>query len=158
MKNLGNAKKKNLGMVININRQENILTITHSAYLNKVVTKFSMKEAKHVNVHLAAHMNLSSAQSLQTESEMKEMKNVSHDNAIGSIMFSMITTRPDLAYVISFLSRFVSNPGKPHWAGLKWRLRYIAGTLRIRLAPIFLSFSSSFFSFSSFQPHIFQIK
>lgn len=47
-------------------------------------------------------------------------------------MFSMIT-RPDLAYVISFLSRFMSNPEKLYWAWLKWLIRYIAGTLSIGL-------------------------
>lgn len=48
-------------------------------------------------------------------------------------MFSIVTTRPDLAYSVCFLSRFMSNLGKPHWAGLKWLLRYIDGTLRVGL-------------------------
>ncbi|KAL2517787.1 Wall-associated receptor kinase-like 8 [Abeliophyllum distichum] len=38
------------------------------------------------------------------------MSNVPYANAIGSVMYSMITTRPNLAYAISFLSRFMSNP------------------------------------------------
>ncbi|KAL2534627.1 cysteine-rich RLK (RECEPTOR-like protein kinase) 8 [Abeliophyllum distichum] len=58
------------------------------------------------------------------------MSNVPYANAIGSIMYSMITTRPDLAYAISFLSRFMSNPGKHHWIALKWLLRYLAGTVK----------------------------
>ncbi|KAI5672602.1 hypothetical protein M9H77_12966 [Catharanthus roseus] len=49
--------------------------------------------------------------------------------AIGSIMYSMIFTRPDIAYSISLLSRFMSNPGRDHWAALKWLLRYINGTI-----------------------------
>lgn len=61
------------------------------------------------------------------------MMNILHAKAIGSIMFSMITTRSNLAYAINFFSRFMSNLGKPHQAGLKWLLRYIAGTLNTGL-------------------------
>lgn len=61
MKDLGNVKKI-LGMVINRNRKENILTITQETYLNKVITKFGMKEAKSVNISLTAHVNLYSTQ------------------------------------------------------------------------------------------------
>lgn len=120
-------------MVINRNRQTNILTIIQSAYLNKVITKFSMKEAKHVNVPLAAHMSLSLSQSPKTEFEMKAMKNIPYANDIGSVVFSVITTRLDFAYAISVFSRFMFNPGKSHWARLKWLLIYIARTLNMVL-------------------------
>lgn len=92
-----------------------------------------MKEVKSANIPLAAYMNLSHAQSPKIEIELREMKNQPYANTIGSVMFSMITTRPDLAYAMSFLNRFMSNPGKPHLTGLKWLLRYIARTLSTRL-------------------------
>ncbi|CAI9787057.1 unnamed protein product [Fraxinus pennsylvanica] len=132
MKDLGNSKNI-LGMVIKRNRPENRLTVSQEVYLNKVITKFAMKGSKSVNVPLAAHMNLSSVHSPKTEEELREMRNIPYSNAIGSVTFSMITTRPDLTYAMSFFSRFMSNPGKPHWAGLKWLLRYIVGTLSLGL-------------------------
>ncbi|CAA3009527.1 F-box LRR-repeat 20-like [Olea europaea subsp. europaea] len=92
-----------------------------------------MNGSKFVKVPLAAHINLSSAHSPKTEEEFREMRNIPYSNAIGSVMFSMITTRPDLAYAISFLSKFMSYPGKPHWAGLKWLLKYIVDTLNLGL-------------------------
>ena len=61
------------------------------------------------------------------------MDNISYSNAIGTVMYSMISTRPDLAYSISLLSRFMSNPGKPHWLALKHLLRYINGSLNTGL-------------------------
>jgi len=73
-----------------------------------------MKEANKVNVPFAAHMNLLSSQSPKTEIEMKEMNNITYANAIGLVMFSMITTRSNLTYAISFLNRFMSNPSKPY--------------------------------------------
>ncbi|KAL2233630.1 UNVERIFIED_CONTAM: Retrovirus-related Pol polyprotein from transposon TNT 1-94 [Sesamum indicum] len=59
------------------------------------------------------------------------MENVPYSNLIGSIMFLMVCTRPDVAYSISCLSRFMSNPGPPHWEALKWLLRYLRGSENI---------------------------
>ncbi|KAL0373077.1 UNVERIFIED_CONTAM: Retrovirus-related Pol polyprotein from transposon TNT 1-94 [Sesamum calycinum] len=53
------------------------------------------------------------------------MKNIPYSNAIGSIMFLMVCTRPDIAYSISCLSRYMSNAGLPHWETLKWLLKYL---------------------------------
>ena len=40
----------------------------------------------------------------------------------------MVYTRPDIAYVVSLLSRYMSNPGRDRWEALKWILRYLKGT------------------------------
>ncbi|XP_031272906.1 secreted RxLR effector protein 161-like [Pistacia vera] len=45
----------------------------------------------------------------------------------------MISTRLDLAFAISLLSRYMSNPGSDHWIALKWVLRYINSTACIGL-------------------------
>ena len=43
-------------------------------------------------------------------------------------MYAMDCTRPDLAYAVSTVSRFMSNPGKQRWEAVKWVLRYLQGT------------------------------
>ncbi|KAK4382300.1 Retrovirus-related Pol polyprotein from transposon TNT 1-94 [Sesamum angolense] len=44
---------------------------------------------------------------------------------IGSLMYIMNYTRPNIAYAINKLSRFKSNPSKDHWKGLIRVLRYL---------------------------------
>ncbi|XP_031259821.1 secreted RxLR effector protein 161-like [Pistacia vera] len=61
------------------------------------------------------------------------MDNIPYSSAIGSVMYSMISTRPDLSFAISLLSRFMSNPGIEHWVALKWTLRYINTTMYVGL-------------------------
>ncbi|XP_047326536.1 secreted RxLR effector protein 161-like [Impatiens glandulifera] len=61
------------------------------------------------------------------------MKNVPYSNAIGSVMYLMVSTRPDIAYTVSCLSRFMSNPGISHWNALKWLLRYLKTTVDVGL-------------------------
>ncbi|XP_047326750.1 secreted RxLR effector protein 161-like [Impatiens glandulifera] len=70
-----------------------------------------MYDAKFVNVPLASHSVLSKDQSPKTKTEITEMKNMPYSNAIGSVMYLIISIRPDIAYTVSCLSRFMSNPG-----------------------------------------------
>jgi hypothetical protein len=52
-----------------------------------------------------------------------------YSQIIGSLMYLDSATRPDIAYVINKLSRFVSNPGSEHWRALEWVMRYLVGTM-----------------------------
>jgi len=42
------------------------------------------------------------------------MPRVLYASAAGSLMYVMVCTRPDLAYALNTVSRFMSNPGKQH--------------------------------------------
>jgi hypothetical protein len=48
-------------------------------------------------------------------------------------MYAMLGTRPDLAFAVSVISRFSSNPTNAHWSAVKRVFRYIASTLDMGL-------------------------
>ncbi|KAK4382288.1 Retrovirus-related Pol polyprotein from transposon TNT 1-94 [Sesamum angolense] len=127
MKDLGNAKRI-LGMTIDRNRKTSTIFLNQSFYVTSVLEKFSMKNAKATAVPLAAHFQLCKEQSPKNESETEQMKNIPYSNAIGSVMYLMVSTRPDIAYAVSCLSRYMSNAGLPHWEAL-WLLRYLNGSV-----------------------------
>ena len=52
-----------------------------------------------------------------------------YSHIIGSLMYLASTTRPDISFVVSKLSRFVSNPGDSHWRALKRVMHYLKGTM-----------------------------
>ena len=52
-----------------------------------------------------------------------------YDSAIGSLIYPMICTRPNLAYAMSKVCGYMSNLGKNHWMAIKWMLRYVRGTI-----------------------------
>ncbi|KAL5538278.1 hypothetical protein UlMin_045948 [Ulmus minor] len=64
---------------------------------------------------------------------MKSVESIPYASAVGSIMHTMVCTRPDLAYSASLVSRFMSNPGRGHWKAVKWILRYVKGTSDVGL-------------------------
>ncbi|GKD12999.1 hypothetical protein Tco_1197406 [Tanacetum coccineum] len=51
----------------------------------------------------------------------------------GSLMYLMVCTRPDIAYAVSIVSRYLANPGKNHWEAVKWILKYLKGTADVGL-------------------------
>ena len=73
-----------------------------------------MAEVRPVTTPLAGHFKLSSKQCLQSPEEEDEMSRVPYASAIGSLMNGMVCTRPELAYAVSIVSRFMSKPGKQH--------------------------------------------
>ena len=52
-----------------------------------------------------------------------------YSQIIGSLMYLASATRPDIAFAVSKLSRFVSNPGDDHWQALERVMRYLVGTM-----------------------------
>ena len=56
------------------------------------------------------------------------MSKVPYASAIGSLMYAMVCTRPDIAHVVEVVSKFMSKPGKQHWEAVKWILRYLKGS------------------------------
>ena len=132
MKDLGPAKKM-LGINIYRDRKNKQLWLSQERYIEKLLERFNMKNAKPVNSPLAGHFKLSSQQCPTSKEDQAEMSKIPYASAVGSLMYAMVCTRPDIAYAVGVVSRFLSNPGKKHWAAVKWILRYLRGTSKICL-------------------------
>ena len=61
------------------------------------------------------------------------VRQLEYSRVIGSLMYAMSCTRPDIAFAVGMLSRFTSNPGKPHWDVIQRLMRYLKGTLSTSL-------------------------
>ena len=55
----------------------------------------------------------------KTTGEQVEMSTVPYASAIGSVMYGMICTRPDVSYALSICSKCQSNPGMIRWAAFE---------------------------------------
>lgn len=119
MKKLGNAKKI-LGIEIARDRVECTLALSQRSYLEKVLQRFGMSQDKPVMTQLAQHFKLSLQDAPSTEVEQEYMEKVPYSSAVGSLMYSMVCTRPDLSHAVSLVSRYLGKPGKQHWEAVKW--------------------------------------
>ena len=73
-------------------------------------------------------VKLSQTQCLTTAEDREKMKDVPYASAIGSIMYAMLCTRPDVCLAISLARRYQSNPGVDHWTAVKNILKYLRRT------------------------------
>ncbi len=124
MKDLGPAKFI-LGLEITRDRRNKTTYLSQEKYITDILNRFNMKDAKPMDTPQAVGEVLSKDDPT-TKSE--DMKAVPYRNAVGSIMYAMIGTRPDIAVATSTVSRFLSEPGLTHWKAVKRILRYLKGT------------------------------
>ena len=90
-----------------------------------------MKNVKEVFVPMGQHYKLTAEQRPKNEAEKIEMLYMPYANIIGSIMYAMISTRPNIAHAISVTSRYMTSYGKEHWSALKWLVRYMRGATNV---------------------------
>ena len=64
----------------------------------------------------------------QTQDERTHMNMIPYASAIGSIMYAMLCTRPDVSYSLSVTRRYQSDPGMGHWVAVKNILKYLRRT------------------------------
>jgi hypothetical protein len=127
MKDLG-AAKKILGMRITRDKKNHKLTLSQGEYIEKVLERFRMQNEKPVSTPLANHFKLTKEMCPKTQEEIEYMSRVPYSSTIGSLMYAMVCTRPDIAHAVGVVSRYMNNPGKEHWEVVKWILRYLRGT------------------------------
>ncbi|KAJ9562188.1 hypothetical protein OSB04_007348 [Centaurea solstitialis] len=61
------------------------------------------------------------------------MAQLEYASAIGCMMYAMHCTRPDIAFAVSRLSQFTSNPGPDHWKAIGRVLGYLKRTSNLEL-------------------------
>ena len=147
IKDLGPAKKI-LGIRIVRDRSLGLIWLSQENYIKKVLERFNMDKSKPVNCPLAGHFKLSSSQCPTSDEEKYELQKIPYASTVGSFMYAMVCTRPDIAHAVGVVSRFLSDPGKEHWVAVKWIMRYLQGTSKMSLCfgkgePIIDGFTDS---------------
>src|SRR3954466_10070986 len=122
MKDLGEAAYI-LGIKIYRDRSNRLLALSQRTYLEKIL-KFKMDNSKRGLFPVIKGVKLSVTQCPATAKEREEMSSKPYASAIGSLMYAMLCTKPDLALAISMTNRYQSNPGMAHWIGVKNILKY----------------------------------
>jgi hypothetical protein len=127
MKDLGEAAYI-LGIKIYRDRSRKLLGLSQSTYIDKVLKRFSMQDSKRGFLPMSHGINLSKTQCPMTQDERDRMNKIPYASAIGSIMYAMLCTRPDVSYALSATSRYQSDPGECHWTAVKNILKYLRRT------------------------------
>ncbi|CAA0837927.1 Unknown protein, partial [Striga hermonthica] len=82
-------------------RFKKMIRLSQSTYINKVLKRFSIEESKRGHIPMSHGVSLSKTMSPKTPEERERMSHIPYASAIGSIMYAMLYTRPDVAYALS---------------------------------------------------------
>lgn len=132
MKDLGEAQYI-LGIKIYRNRSKRMLGLSQESYVDKILDRFRMKDSKKGSLPMSRGTSLSIKQCPTETADIERMRGVPYASAIGSIMYAMICTRPDVSYALSMTSRYQSNPGEAQWTAAKNILKYLNRTKEYNL-------------------------
>ena len=114
---------KDLGVVdvipgIKISKTSYGLILSQSHYIEKILKKFKQNDSSPMRTHVDVNLH-------QSKNNGKSLSQQEYAQAIGSLMYVMNCTCPDIAHVASKLSRYTSNPGPDHWKAIVIVLRYL---------------------------------
>lgn len=111
---------------IKIEVEEDKISLSQSAYISKVLHKYNMLECKTVSTPLPSKLNY---EMLNSDASY----NAPCRSLVGTLMYIMLCTRPDIATAINILSRYTNKNNIELWQGLTRILRYLKGNIDMKL-------------------------
>ncbi|KAA3469043.1 Zinc finger, CCHC-type [Gossypium australe] len=106
---------------IQIKRLSESLILTQSHYVDKILGKFSKDDSGIARTLIDTSQHL-------FKNKSESVDQVEYARVIGSLIYLMSYTRPNIASTVNSLSRFISNPGENHWKAIVRVLRYLRYT------------------------------
>jgi len=122
-----------LGIKITRNHSEKIISLSQHAYIKSIITRFNFNDLKPLSIPIDPSVPLLKSQSSSKLEDIMKMKNVPYREAVGSLMYAAMGTRPDIAFATSTVAQFSENPGWIHWEAVKRIFRYLLGTKKLEL-------------------------
>nr|GFA90823.1 retrotransposon protein, putative, Ty1-copia subclass [Tanacetum cinerariifolium] len=145
MNDLGDAAYI-LGIKIYRDRSKQLIGLCQKAYIRKILKRYYMENSKRGTIPMQEKLKLSKSQDASTPAkkqqklklsksqdastpaEKQRMQNIPYASVVGSIMYDVRCTRPDVAFAQNMTSRFQQNPGEEHWTAVKNILKYLRNT------------------------------
>ena len=105
MKDLGEAAYI-LGIKIYRDKSKRMIGLSQSTYIDNVMNRFSMQNSKRGFLPMCHSISLSKTQCPMMQDERDRISKIPYASAIGSIMYAMLCTQPDVSYALNMTSRY----------------------------------------------------
>ena len=127
MKDLG-ERRMYLGMKIERDRKNKILTLNQSEYTEKISERFQMKECNAQETPMVTRQVKNRECRASGNTNTTKTSSFPYREAIGSLLYLAGATRPDITYAVNYLSRKQVSPTEEDWKDVKRIFRYLRGT------------------------------
>jgi hypothetical protein len=95
-----------LGIKIYRDRSKRLIGLSQDTYIEKVLKRFNTHDSKKGFLPISHGVSLCKSHCPSTPDEQEKMSAIPYASAIGSIMYAMLCTCPDIAYALSVASRY----------------------------------------------------
>jgi hypothetical protein len=106
---------------IKVKRHSEGYALCQNHYIEKVLLKYKHLNVKEVNTPFDSNYKL-------VENTRRAIAQLEYASVIGSMMYAMHCTRPDVAFAVNRLSRYTSSPSAEHWKAIARVLGYLKKT------------------------------
>ena len=100
-----------LGIRVKRDRISRTITLSQATYIDSVVKQLNLSSAFPLSTPIDHNILLSRAQSPSTPRQIDDTRKVPYCEAIGSLMYAVIRTRPDITYAVASLSQYLQTLG-----------------------------------------------
>ena len=139
-----------LGIHITRDRPNRSIALSQRQYIVDMLDRYGLTDCNPVTTPMDPGLRLDASMGASTPQDIAFMRTVPYLNAVGTLLYLGLSTRPDIANATSILARFSSNPGPTHWKAVKYLMRYVKGTMDLKLVyrpdssgQLFTSFSDA---------------
>jgi hypothetical protein len=140
-----------LGCGIHRDRQNRTIKLDQGAYTLSILRDFGFENCNPVSTPMASGARLFASEQPLTPEEREKVAQFPYTAVVGKSMYLSTCSRPDIAYTVRELARFMASYGPEHIAAAKHLLRYLKGTIfygiwlgrKRSLYPLFRALSDS---------------
>ena len=123
-----------LGVEIKRDRDAGTIHLSQRAYIDSILHRYHLADLKPLSTPMDPSNRLTTDQAPASAAEHAMMRDVPYQEAVGALNWAALATRPDIAFAVSTMAQFASNPGPAHWDAVKRIFRYLAGTRNLWLS------------------------
>jgi transposase InsO family protein len=117
-----------LGIEVRRDRAAGTIHLGQRSYIDSILRRFGFDDVKPVSTPFDTQVRLTLEQAPVDAVEFAVMRDVPYREAVGALNWAALATRPDIAFAVATVARFLANPGMAHWNAVKRIFRYLAGT------------------------------
>jgi hypothetical protein len=100
------------------------LSLSQERYTLQLVERFGLEQAHSQLIPLERGLRLTA----EGDGRILDTVRFPYSTVIGSLLYLAACTRPDIAFAVGMLARFMQRPTEQHWGAAMRVLRYLKGT------------------------------
>ncbi|PSR87021.1 hypothetical protein PHLCEN_2v5279 [Hermanssonia centrifuga] len=108
-----------LGIKVTRDLEARTLSLSQHAYIDSILARFNFTDLKPSSIPMDPNIQFLKSQCPMSLVDIARMRKIPYREAIGSLMYAAVGTRPDISFAVSTLAQFSHNPGWIHWEAVK---------------------------------------